>query len=69
MFLAHYWLKEVITRRDLVGTVLIILGAIFVAAFGAREETEYTLDELIELYNRWSILIYGLFIIGLLIFL
>lgn len=69
VFLAHCWLKEKITKRDIVGTVLIVVGAILVAAFGSRGEKAYALDELIDLYLRWEILFYAFFIGSLLVFL
>ncbi|ETV95552.1 hypothetical protein, variant [Aphanomyces invadans] len=58
IFFAHYWLKEKLTRNDLIGTILICIGAVLVTVFGAHENTEYTLDILIHLYYRWDMLIY-----------
>ncbi|EQC40964.1 hypothetical protein SDRG_02027 [Saprolegnia diclina VS20] len=66
---AHFWLKEKLTRNDLWGTVWIVVGAVMVTIFGSHENTNYTLHELLRLYYRWDMLIYLVFIIGVLFFL
>ncbi|CAK4607863.1 unnamed protein product [Aphanomyces euteiches] len=63
IFFAHYWLKEKLTRNDLIGTVLICIGAVLVTIFGAHQDTEYTLDDLLHLYYRWDMLIYLILIL------
>ncbi|KAF0688255.1 Aste57867_20125 [Aphanomyces stellatus] len=63
IFFAHYWLKEKLTRNDLIGTVLICVGAVLVTAFGDHGNREYTLDALIHLYYRWDMLGYLIAII------
>ncbi|ETV81337.1 hypothetical protein H257_05884 [Aphanomyces astaci] len=64
IFFAHYWLKEKLTRNDLIGTVLICIGAVVVTIYGSHENVEYTLEILIHLYYRWDMLIYLIVIIA-----
>ncbi|RHZ29050.1 hypothetical protein DYB26_014476, partial [Aphanomyces astaci] len=64
IFFAHYWLKEKLTRNDLIGTVLICIGAVVVTIYGSHENVEYTLEILIHLYYRWDMLIYLVVIIA-----
>ena len=71
LFFASMWLGETLTRKDLVGTFMIIGGATLVALsyglLGNPTETTYTLDQLLSLYMRWTIVIYFA-IMGSLIF-
>ena len=71
LFFASMWLGETLTKKDVVGTFMIIIGASLVAvaygALGSPNNKEYTLEELIELYLRFSILVYFL-LVGALMF-
>ncbi|ETV95553.1 hypothetical protein H310_10995 [Aphanomyces invadans] len=64
IFFAHYWLKEKLTRNDLIGTILICIGAVVVTIYGSHENIEYTLETLINLYYRWDMLVYLLVILA-----
>jgi drug/metabolite transporter (DMT)-like permease len=60
IFFGHYWLKEPLTRYDIIGTVLIILGVIVTCVSGSRESPSYTLSQLLELYARWDMFLYAI---------
>ena len=66
LFFASMWLGETLTKKDVIGTFMIIIGASLVAvaygALGSPNNKEYSLDELIQLYLRVSILIYFLLV-------
>jgi hypothetical protein len=47
---AHFGNKEPITRRDILGTCLIIIGSTLSVAFGNHAEVTYTMEELKDLY-------------------
>jgi len=59
LFFASMWLGEVITRRDLIATGLIIIGIVFVAAFADKGSQCFTLDILLCLYGRTQFIIYA----------
>ena len=40
-FIAHFWLKEHLNKRDVVGTILIIVGIVVSVAFGNKEEVPF----------------------------
>ncbi|EQC40965.1 hypothetical protein SDRG_02028 [Saprolegnia diclina VS20] len=65
---AHYWLKEPLGSTDLAGTGLIVLGATAVTIFGSHESPKYSLDELIALSTRGSMVVYAIAILGLVAF-
>lgn len=65
---AHFWLGEALAKRDLVGTALILTGATVAVAFGDHTETCYTLDELMALYARPSVVAYIVVVIATLAF-
>ena len=53
---AHFWLGEETNELDVVGTVLILVGATVAVAFGDHDEQCYTMEELMRLYtNPWVI--------------
>lgn len=69
---AHFWLGEELGYSDIVGTVLIVLGATTIAvAYGAlgtlREEGVLSSQKMMKLYKRWSVLGYGLCVIVMLV--
>lgn len=49
---AHFGLKERLSRRDVLGTVLILVGATLSVAFGNHAETAHTMSELRALFGR-----------------
>lgn len=63
MIFAHFWLREKLTARDLIGTGLVIAGAVISVSFGSHEETAYSIDELQALYVQPSMAVYGVFMI------
>jgi magnesium transporter len=56
--LAGLLLHEGFTRTSLVGTILVSLGAGFIAGFGALEEPSHNLDELLTMFQRFPFLIW-----------
>eukprot|EP00002_Diphylleia_rotans_P024335 TRINITY_DN4801_c0_g1_i1.p1 TRINITY_DN4801_c0_g1~~TRINITY_DN4801_c0_g1_i1.p1 ORF type:complete len:385 (-),score=69.88 TRINITY_DN4801_c0_g1_i1:208-1362(-) len=64
-FMAHFLLKEPFTRVDLFATISIILGAILAIVFADHSETDYTLDQLLELYVEPGMWIYFILIFSL----
>ena len=45
---AHFWLGEETSKLDLVGTILILVGATIAVAFGDHDEQCYTMEELMK---------------------
>jgi len=64
---AHYWLKEKLARRDILGTVLIIAGSTTAVAFGDHTEVSYSLDDLKSYYTRSGFVFYGFIVVGCII--
>lgn len=60
---AHFWLGEELTTRDLVGTAMVVTGAVISVSFGSHEETAYSIAQLQELYLQPSMAVYGIFIL------
>jgi len=64
---ASLWLGEKLTRGDVHGTLLIIIGAVGVACayavLGTPVEKEYTLSQLLNLYTKPIMLVYGISIV------
>ncbi|KDO28741.1 hypothetical protein SPRG_19958 [Saprolegnia parasitica CBS 223.65] len=58
VFFAHYFLKEPFSKRDGVGTGLIVLGIMVVAAFASKTNDCYTIDELLVLFNQTNFIVY-----------
>jgi len=56
---AHFGLKEILSKRDLFGTCLILLGSVLSVAFGNHTEQTYTMDELRELYTATGFIVYA----------
>jgi len=56
VFFAHFWLGEAVNKLDLVGTFLILIGAILAVAFGDHDEQCFTLAQLLELYHNPSVI-------------
>eukprot|EP01006_Ploeotia_vitrea_P033595 TRINITY_DN65592_c7_g1_i1.p1 TRINITY_DN65592_c7_g1~~TRINITY_DN65592_c7_g1_i1.p1 ORF type:complete len:655 (-),score=322.37 TRINITY_DN65592_c7_g1_i1:80-1876(-) len=63
LFFAHFWLGEELRRMDIFGTAMIIAGASLAIAFGDKEEVKYSIDDLIDNYQRVEFLFYC-FIVG-----
>ena len=64
MVFAQYWLKETLSRRDLIGTVLIILGSVLTVAFGDHSDPEYNLSDFRHFFGYTSSIIYALAVCG-----
>ena len=60
MVFAQYWLKETLSRRDLCGTVLIILGSVLTVAFGDHSDPEYSLSDFRRYFGYTASIIYAL---------
>ena len=58
VFFAHYWLKEDLTRLDLLATFMIILGIVLITAFADKNEVTYDIEELKMLYKHTRFYIY-----------
>jgi hypothetical protein len=74
MVLAPCLIKsEQLTRRDIYCTVVILLGTVLSVAFGDKKTTEYTLNQLFELYTNTPFIVYsvlaGCYLLCTLIFL
>jgi len=52
MFIAPVFLKETLSRRDIIVTMIILFGTVLSVVFGSKEETKYTLKELVALYGK-----------------
>jgi hypothetical protein len=55
---AHFWLKEHITKRDLIATSFIITGSVMSVMFGDHASDEYTVSDLGHMFVSTSFLIY-----------
>ncbi|KAI8092535.1 magnesium transporter NIPA-domain-containing protein [Halteromyces radiatus] len=55
---ARLVLGDPFTSRTIIGTTLIVAGAMLVAGFGVVPEPNHTLQDLIQLYKRPSFIIY-----------
>ena len=51
IFFAHFWLKEALSKKDIVGTVFIVVGSVMSVSFGDHDEKTYTMPILIEYYK------------------
>ena len=61
---AHFWLGEALGNMDIMGTVLIVVGATLIAvAYGVLgtipEEVEMSSQMMMDLYRTWSVFTYG----------
>lgn len=68
LFLAPCFNKENLSRRDIVVTMIILAGTIISVVFGSKEESKYTLSELVDLYSETLFIVYAV-LIGIYIFL
>ncbi|CAK4182570.1 unnamed protein product [Aphanomyces euteiches] len=59
VFFAHKFLHEAFTRRDGIGTALILAGIVVVAAFADKSNGCHTLDQLIHLYSQPYFVVYA----------
>ncbi|KAI3641249.1 hypothetical protein MIR68_000721 [Amoeboaphelidium protococcarum] len=50
--LARYLVGTEITRPDLIGTLMILVGTVFISIFGSLKKEEFELDALLALYAR-----------------
>ncbi|KAI9288318.1 magnesium transporter NIPA-domain-containing protein [Umbelopsis sp. AD052] len=51
-------LGDPFTRKSIVGTILIVIGAILVGGFGVVREPNHSLEDLIQLYHRPAFIAY-----------
>lgn len=58
VFFAHFFLKEALTRRDLIATVFVLIGVVAVACSADKREKSYTLECLLTLYERTEFIVY-----------
>ncbi|KAF0698823.1 Aste57867_10572 [Aphanomyces stellatus] len=63
VFFAHKFLHEAFSKRDGIGTALILTGIIVVAAFADKSNGCHTLDELIHLYGQPFFVAYGVSVV------
>jgi|EP01047_Picozoa_sp_COSAG01_P030182 drug/metabolite transporter (DMT)-like permease len=64
LFFASMWLGETLSGKDMVGTVLILIGAVLAGAFADKSDQCYTLDELVNLYAEPAFVVYVLAVLG-----
>jgi hypothetical protein len=57
-------LKEKLTKNDIISTVIIIVGAGLCVAFNSHKDENYTLSELIELFQSWIFIGYFIFLLS-----
>jgi len=72
IFFAHFWLKEELSSRDIIGTVLILAGAAMAVAFGDKTEVSYTISILKDNFKQTAFVVYiiatsGLAVLALLL--
>lgn len=58
IFFAHFWLGEVLTKFDLIGTFFIISGSTMAVLFGDHTQKGYTVQELTWYWKQPSAIIY-----------
>ena len=59
LFFASMWLRERLGCRDIIGTTLVVAGVVGTAFAADKSKKEYTLDCLLDLYQRPNMYIYG----------
>ena len=69
---AHFWLGESLGNVDIMGTVLIVVGATLIAvAYGVMgtipEEVAMTSQAMMDLYKTWSVFSYGTCVVIMLV--
>ena len=52
IFFAKYFLHESLGRKDLFGTIGIIIGSVVAVAFGDHADVTYTVNQLLSFYSR-----------------
>lgn len=65
LFFASMWLKEKLSRRDIVSTTLIILGSVVTVAFGDHTSVDYTMSDITRLFKSNLFAIYATFCIAM----
>lgn len=58
MMIAPCLVGEKLTRRDIVWTCVIVTGTVISITFGNKEETEYTLGQLLDFYQETQFVVY-----------
>jgi uncharacterized membrane protein len=67
ILVAPWVLKEVVTTRDIISTLIIVSGCIISVAFAAHVDVVYSLDSLFSFFLHWTFIIYACLVIGFLI--
>jgi phosphatidylserine synthase len=52
--------KEKLTTRDIVFTIIIVMGTIICISFGSKEEHTYSIDTLIDLYQHAPFVVFSI---------
>ena len=58
-FLAPFFLGETLTHVDMGATCCIICGLVLIVVFGDQASSDYTLDQLLALYNQTQFIVYA----------
>jgi len=56
--LSPFFLDEKLTRTDMLATGIILAGCTLTVAFGDQSEQSFTVDDLIDAYTRWDVVLY-----------
>jgi len=59
LFFAPCFLKEGLTKRDIICTLIILAGTVLAVAFGSKSEKTYTLSTLVKLYQAPLFIVYA----------
>jgi drug/metabolite transporter (DMT)-like permease len=65
--LAYLFFGERLSGVEIMGTALILVGSITAIAVGSRSDSEATLDDLLHLYTRPAVIIYGIINVGVVV--
>lgn len=57
---AHFWLKEHLSKWDLVGTCCILFGSVVAVMFGDHADITYSMDDLLCFYSLPGFIAYAL---------
>lgn len=57
---AKYFLKEILSRKDLYGTIGIIVGSVISVAFGDHSDVTYTVQQLTSFYVRPLFIVFAI---------
>jgi len=66
VILAHYICREPVGKRDIFGSVIIIIGMIFVIVFGSQHSFTFTFRDICNLFTRTDFVVYAICMAGIL---